>query len=196
MLPSLVEKAKSLYPDMKFSLGINNNYQIQRMLFARQIDMGFVGRKKIRVPHGALSEQVLLKDDLVAVFPSTHPLALKERLDIEELAGLPLILPPRNILTRRQVEERFHHLELPFHLELEIGNTEAIKRMVEHNIGITILSRSAVRRESDSGWLRAVPVEGLQLSRYFCLLTLKNAKFSAIASQFIDFVLTQFPESD
>ena len=195
LLPGLVEKVKAIYPEMTFSIGINNNYQIERMLFARQIELGFVGRKRIRAPHGALSEYLLLKDDLVAVFPKAHPLASRDCLGIEELAGLPLILPPRNILTRRQVEERFHQLGLPFSLALEIGNTEAIKRMVEHNIGITILSRSAVNKESVIGWLRAVPVEGLLLSRYFCLLTLRNAKRSTASREFIEFVLDQFPQS-
>ncbi len=195
VVPGLMEKAKELYPSMAFSLSINNNYQIERMLYANQIDAGFAGRKRMHAAQGTLTEHLLFKDDLVAVFPRSHALALREDIWIQELAGLPLILPPRNILTRRQVEERFHHLNLSFDMALEIGNTEAIKHLVEHGIGITILCRSAVKKEADAGSLCPVPVVGLDLSRYFCLLTLQKQARTQAASNFIEFIRDQFSEN-
>jgi len=192
LLPGLLEKAHRFFPDLGFSLGINNNYQIERMLFARQIEVGFVGRKRAHSAKGALSEHLLMKDQLVAVFPPGHPLAERTEISIGELAGLPMILPPRNILTRRQVEERFHQLGLVFELALEVSNTEAIKQLVEHNMGITILCSSAVRKEAEAGWLRSVPVSGLELSRCFYLLILNDAKHLPVAEKFINFVLNQF----
>ena len=141
---------------------------------------------------GTLTEHLLYKDDLVAVFPPSHALARREDIWIQELAGLPLILPPRNILTRRQVEERFHHLGLAFGMTLEIGNTEAIKQLVEHSIGVTILCRSAVKKEADAGRLCPVPVVGLDLSRFFCLLTLQKQNRTQTSANFIEFVRDQF----
>lgn len=189
LVPGLMEKASAIYPDTLFSLSISNNYQVERMLYANQIEVGFVGRKKMRASTGALTEHLLFKDDLVAVFPPSHPLARRSDLRVEELAGLPMILPPRNILTRRQVEERFHQLGLALEIPLEIGNTEAIKHLVEHNLGSTIICRSAVRHEVDEAKLSAVSVLGLGLSRYFCLLTYENQKRSPAAARFIEFVL-------
>jgi len=195
VVPGLLEKAKELYPSMAFSLSINNNYQIERMLYANQIDAGFAGRKRLHATQGALTEHLLFNDDLVAVFPPFHALARREDIWIQELAGLPLILPPRNILTRRQVEERFHHLGLAFDMALEISNTEAIKHLVEHGIGITILCSSAVKKEADAGRLCPVPVVGLDLSRYFYFLTLQKQVRTQAASNFIEFVRDQFSEN-
>jgi len=192
LVPGLLQEAKSSYPEMTFSLSINNNYQIERMLYANQIDAGFAGRKRMHPAQGTLTEHLLYKDDLVAVFPPSHALARREDIWIQELAGLPLILPPRNILTRRQVEERFHHLGLAFGMTLEIGNTEAIKQLVEHSIGVTILCRSAVKKEADAGRLCPVPVVGLDLSRFFCLLTLQKQNRTQTSANFIEFVRDQF----
>ena len=191
LLPGLLEKARLSFPDLGFSLGINNNYQIERMLFARQIEVGFVGRKRAHLAKGALSEHLLMKDQLVAVFPPGHPLAERTEIGIGELAGSPMILPPRNILTRRQVEERFHQLGLVFELAMEVSNTEAIKKLVEHNMGMTILAQSAVRKETEAGWLRSVPVMGLELSRCFYLLTLNDTKHPPVVEDFVTFVLDQ-----
>lgn len=193
LLPGLLQEAGTVFPNMIFSLGIANNYQVERMLYSRQIEVGFVGRKQPRPGTENLSERFLLRDELVAVFCPNHPLAGREQIGIEELSGLPLILPPRNILTRRQVEERFRHLDLEFNLALEIANTEAIKRMVEHDLGITILCKSAAVKDQAAGWLSIVPVTGLDLSRYFCLLILPSAKRTAACDEFIKFVLDRFP---
>lgn len=189
LVPALMRKAKLHIHDMTFSLAINNNYQVERMLYANQIDVGFAGRKQMQVSKGTLTEHLLLKDDLVVVLPPSHPLVERRDLRVEDLAGLPLILPPRNILTRRQVEERFHQLGLGLDISLELGNTEAIKQLVAHGIGATILCRSAVEEETAVGRLRAVSVLGLDLSRYFCLITLKSHRISKISRDFIDFVL-------
>ncbi|GAB1455987.1 selenium metabolism-associated LysR family transcriptional regulator [Spirochaetota bacterium] len=174
LVPALMKKAKSNFPDMAFSLAINNNYQVERMLYANQIDVGFAGRKQMQTTKGALTEHLLVKDDLVVVLPPSHPLAERRDLRVEDIAGLPLILPPRNILTRRQVEERFRQLGFGLDITLELGNTEAIKQLVAHGMGATILCRSAVEEETAGGRLRAVSVLGLELSRFFCLLTLKG----------------------
>ncbi|GAB1482461.1 selenium metabolism-associated LysR family transcriptional regulator [Treponema sp.] len=189
LVPSIMAKAKSRYPDLSFKLTINNNYQVERMLYANQIEVGFAGRKRMQVATGSLTEHLLVKDDLVAVLSPSHPLAGRSDIRMQDLATMPLILPPRNILTRRQVEERFRHLGLSFEIVLELGNTEAIKELVEHNIGVTVLCRSAVQKENVEGRLHAVSVQGLDLSRYFCLLTLENRRRSKAATEFIEFVL-------
>jgi DNA-binding transcriptional LysR family regulator len=189
LVPSLMEKAKSIHPGMSFSLTINNNYQVERMLYANQIEVGFAGRKRMRAAAGALTEHLLVKDDLVAVFPPSHPMSGCSEIRIEDLAGLPMILPPRNILTRRQVEERFRQLGLAFEIGLEMGNTEAIKKLVEHGLGVTILCRSAVHQEAAAGSLCPISVLGLDLSRFFCLLTLERQRRSKASTDFIEFVL-------
>lgn len=189
LVPALMKKAKSNFPDMAFSLAINNNYQVERMLYANQIDVGFAGRKQMQTTKGALTEHLLVKDDLVVVLPPSHPLVERRDLRVEDIAGLPLILPPRNILTRRQVEERFRQLGFGLDITLELGNTEAIKQLVAHGMGATILCRSAVEEETTGGRLRAVSVLGLELSRFFCLLTLKGQRMSRASKDFIAFVL-------
>jgi len=72
-----------------------------------------------------------------------------------------------------------------------MGNTEAIKQLVEHNIGMTILCRSAVRNEACEGRLKPVPVAGLNLSRYFCLLLLDNSRRTTASRRFIEFILDE-----
>ena len=99
-----------MFPDMVFSLGITNSYQVERMLYSRQIEVGFVGRKQPRPGTENLSERFLLRDELVAVFSPDYPLAGREQIGIEGLSGLPLILPPLGTLRLNTQESTYQEM--------------------------------------------------------------------------------------
>ncbi len=60
-----------------------------------------------------------------------------------------------------------------FSVSLELGHTEAIKKAVEAGLGVGCLSRMAVQRELDNGWLVEI-ASPLELQRTLIMLTRKN----------------------
>jgi DNA-binding transcriptional LysR family regulator len=69
----------------------------------------------------------------------------------------------------------------------EIGHTEAIKRAVEADMGISCLSRRAVSREAASGQLAALKVSP-PLFRWFKLLNYRGRYQSREAKAFSDWL--------
>ncbi|WP_457551072.1 LysR substrate-binding domain-containing protein, partial [Desulfobacula sp.] len=68
-----------------------------------------------------------------------------------------------------------------------MGNTVSVIQGILHRVGISILSSIAVQDEIDKGWLKALPVEELNLSRFFYLTTSTKRSLSPISKKFIEF---------
>lgn len=192
LVPRLLADFGRSFPEICFSLSIEKANRIEKMILDRQIDAGFIGRKSPRSPRPSLEEHLLMNDRLVAIVAPANRLADRHELSVEDLAFEPLILPSRDMLTRRSVEERFHHLGLALDLAFEVNNTEAIKRMVAHNLGASILCESEVRREVEAGWLKSIPVHNLELSRYIYLYTRKGEPLDPPFQEFIEYVTTKY----
>jgi DNA-binding transcriptional LysR family regulator len=191
LLPELLSAFRAVYPGMCFDVAIQRAYVIERMLFDRQIDVGFLGRRVMKRRNSRIAEYPLVEDALVAVVPVGHPWASLAELRLEDYSDEPLILPPRNVITRRNIEERYRRLDLELNVVVEAGNSEAIKRMVAAGIGVTFMCERAVGREVAAGWLAAVPLAGEPMTRYLSLVVNRDREATADMRAFIDFVLAR-----
>jgi DNA-binding transcriptional LysR family regulator len=191
LLPSLLAGYKKEYPGMSFSISIQSAYVIERMLLDRQIDVGFLGRRTLRRRNLRIAEYPLFKDDLVAVVPVGHRWTTLKKLRLEDFVGESIILPPRNVITRRNVEESFHSLDLDLDVAYEVSNSEAIKRMVAEGLGVTLMCASSAAREASAGWLAVVPIDGKGMARYLSLVTNGEREATADMRAFVDFVLAR-----
>lgn len=50
---------------------------------------------------------------------------------------------------------------------MEVGSIGAIKSLVEANIGYTVISKEAVKREVEAGTLVILPIQGIRIMREF-----------------------------
>lgn len=195
LVPQLLADFGRSFSDICISLSIEKANRIERMVLDRQIDIGFIGRKVEYAPRTHLNEYLVKKDSLVAIVSSSHPLAGKKSISLDELSRIPLILPHRDVLTRRSVEERFHQLGYSVDLAFEVSNTEAIKRMVTCNLGASVLCQSSVQKEVDAGWLSALLVDELDLSRFIYIISRKTEKIPPGFDDFLQFAIASFSKN-
>ena len=71
---------------------------------------------------------------------------------------------------------------------MELGSTEAIKKAVAANLGVSIVSSRAVTLEVMIGHLCAVRVSDLDLRRRICMIYLRNSPLSSAAEGFRRFL--------
>ena len=95
-------------------------------------------------------------------------------------------------MTRRAVEKRFRRLGLGFRPVFEVADTEAIKRMVMNNLGISILSEMVCAREAEAGWLRTLPVKDLDLKREIYLVHQQSRFMVPAVKSFVMFVAERY----
>jgi DNA-binding transcriptional LysR family regulator len=73
-------------------------------------------------------------------------------------------------------------------INLIFGSTEAIKDAVENELGVSIISRWAARKESLNGLLRLIPFKDEKLERDFSLIINRNAVTSYVVDEFLGYL--------
>lgn len=194
ILPGFLGQFKLEYPLVNLFMKIGNSQTIIEHLLNQEIHIGFVEAMYI---HPRLQNRPFLDDELVVVCSKKNPppsLHDKDVLNPTDLFSLPLILRERGSGTRQVIDESLRAIELnpdELHVVLESGNTESVKAAVEAGMGITILSKYAIRKELQLQTLQIVKMKGINLHRNFYLVYDRN-KLQSAAATFIDRVQQKF----
>jgi DNA-binding transcriptional LysR family regulator len=149
-------------PDVQIHLQVLNSMQVCERVTDGSCDLGFV--EGPAVPEH-LNKVTVARDRLVVVVHPNHPWARRRRpLTIAELAATPLLVREPGSGTRRTLDVALQEFERPAPL-LELGSGAAIRTSVIGGVGPAVLSTLAISDAVDSGQLRMVEVEALDLKR-------------------------------
>lgn len=185
MIPDVLGEFKTQYPGIEISLTISNKEEVLRQVQAGMVDMGFVGPP---VPFPELAMDTYLEDDLVLIVSPQHQLAAQDTVSTRMLPEDVFILRERGSGTREIMEEELRRAGASLRHTMELGSTEAIKKAVAANLGVSIVSSRAVTLEVMVGHLCAVRVSDLNLRRRIYMVYLRNSPLSSAAEGFRRFL--------
>ena len=114
-----------------------------------------------------------------------------DSVSIKSLVGENILLREEGSGTRLLLENALKEKELDmsmFKSQIINDSLEAIKKMVELDVGISLVSDIAVKREVESGQLKQYEISDLELKRSFSLVYSNNRCLSPIEEKFKDFV--------
>lgn len=185
MIPDVLGEFKARYPGIEISLTISNKEEVLRNVSAGMADLGFVGPP---VPFPELATDTYLEDDLVLIVSPLHPLATRDAVSARMLTEEIFILREKGSGTREIMEEELRGAGVSLTHAMELGSTEAIKKVVAANLGVSIVSSMAVTLEVMIGHLCAVRVSDLNLRRRIYMLYLRNSPLSSAAEGFRRFL--------
>jgi DNA-binding transcriptional LysR family regulator len=183
-LPRTMGVFNNIYPGIELELHTGNSHKVITQLLDGSTDFGFGG-----VVRSEPDIQFLLihQEPYILVVGSEHPLAKRTQISVEDLKTYPFIWREHGTLTRRKMEEMLGGSQsgLIFKNVIEVQNVETAKRLVEGGYGVTIIPEIAVRRERESGWLREIQLEGLDLKASYYLLHMRKRPLSRHAKTFL-----------
>lgn len=185
MIPDVLGEFKAQYPGIEISLTISNKEEVLRDVQAGTADMGFVGPP---VPLPELAMDTYMEDDLVLIVSPLHRLASRDTVDARMLTEEVFILRERGSGTREIMEEELRGAGVYLQHAMELGSTEAIKKAVAANLGVSIVSSMAVTLEVMMGHVCAVRVSDLNLRRRIYMLYLRKSPLSSAAEGFRRFL--------
>src|SRR6266705_1223995 len=108
--------------------------EIARAVVANELDVGIVS---LPVRERELSVTALHRDELVAIAPPGRRWPRGRRVNAAELVREPLILFEQGATLRRVIDAWFQRGGAAPALPMELGNTEAIKKLVESGLGLS-----------------------------------------------------------
>jgi DNA-binding transcriptional LysR family regulator len=189
LLPSLLAEFARRYPRATPQLQVANTHQIEAAMESGELDVGLVeGPNHL----AALQATPWRGDELVVVVGRGHPWEREATADGPMLAGAAWIIRERGSGTREVFETAMAAQGIDFTVALELGHTEAVKKAVEAGLGVSCLSRLAVAREIEHGWLRGIATP-LDLSRRLTLLTRPERYRSKLLETFLTHLHTIGP---
>ncbi|MFI5270162.1 MAG: LysR substrate-binding domain-containing protein, partial [Chloroflexota bacterium] len=113
-----------------------------------------------------------------------------QALALTELAAQEFVVPESTSRTRLLVERSFRERGLALKIAQQLTGTEPVKKAVEANLGVGIVSSHAVNRELAAGYLCSATVDHLVVERYFEMIGRADKYFSPAGQTFQEFVRT------
>lgn len=163
-------------PGAEISLEVANTATIANMVLNFDLDIGLV-EGELQNPE--LEVTRWREDELVVFCSPHHPLAQKGQLSDADLLQATWILRETGSGTRQGFDRAMHGLLPDLTIAMELQHTEAIKRAVEADLGLSCLSRITLEEAFKRGSLVPLQVPQRDLSRAFYWILRKDKYRSA-----------------
>jgi len=139
-LPHMIKRFKEDYPLIEFELLLGDYKEIEQWIEEGRVDFGFLSGEI-----SANIEKVFVeKDRLLAVIPSSHPLAQANVFPIQALGESPFMLLEKG--ESEVISNIFVELGISPMVHFKTWDDYAIMSMVENELGISILPELILKR--------------------------------------------------
>jgi DNA-binding transcriptional LysR family regulator len=170
ILPQALGKFNENYPHIQMNVDITNTHQILSRIKDHVLDIGLI---EAPVEDPELVLEPFMEDELVLIAKPGYFEQETPIITLVDLLNLPLILREEGSGTRTVMESHLIHAGLnpaDLNLILELGSTESVKSAVESGLGISIISRTALKKELQLKLLKIYPIESMLLNRHFYIV--------------------------
>jgi DNA-binding transcriptional LysR family regulator len=155
LLPPLLRRFRRRHPQVDLEVVTGNTRDIVGAVLDNRLDVGIV---TLPVGGGRLDVSPWRTDRLVAVAPVEARWRRCRALAPAALAAHPLILYERGGTIRAVIDRWFRTGGATPRVVMELGNAEAIKKLVASGLGLSVSSEVTVRNEVAAGRLLAIPL--------------------------------------
>jgi DNA-binding transcriptional LysR family regulator len=189
LLPEFIKRFSEKYPGIRIKLQNVTGRDGLALLRADEAD--FAVGSFIEIPEDITYHPVFSYDPMLIV-PLNHPLAKKKQPRLEDISPHGLILPPRHLSTWSVVHTAFRQHDLDYHVTLEAGGWEIVKKYVELGLGISIVSGICLTGEER---LAAIAVDRYFPKRTYGVILRRGKFLTPQARLFIEMMDPDFFES-
>ncbi|MGQ0810645.1 MAG: LysR substrate-binding domain-containing protein [Nitrospiraceae bacterium] len=152
LIPPLVSRFKQRFPGIHLQVHAQPSSDIVNGLLGNRLDLGIC---LLPLSHDRLTTIPLFEERLALVAPARHALR-KQRIRMQDLAGVPLVLMPVDYCLRKMIEVECTRAEVQPQVVLEMTSPEGILEAVAEGAGLTILPELYVRLRLRGADLRII----------------------------------------
>ena len=188
-LPAVLKDLRKQHPAAEISVVSGTSEVLVDQILAGEVDIAFVS---LPVDVRGIKTERLSDDQLVAIASPRHRLSKQRTISAYTLAGERLILGERGGNTRRLIDLFFAQAGVTLRVAMELSRQQAIKRMVEEDMGVGIVPLQSVREEVEKGKLIRWWIEGAQINWELGIAQLSNGYDSPIMQKFVSLARKTF----
>ena len=189
VLPKLLRDVRRQHSRADITVASGTSESLVQLILGGELDVAFVS---LPVEARGINTERLSQDQLVAIASPQHRLAKQKTIDAFTLAGEKLILGERGGNTRRLIDQFFAQAGVTLHVSMELSRQQAIRRMVEEDMGVGIVPLQTVRDDVEKGRLVRWWIEGAQINWELGIARLTGGYESPITQTFINLARKHF----
>ncbi|HEX7332983.1 MAG TPA: LysR family transcriptional regulator [Pyrinomonadaceae bacterium] len=191
-LPAILKELRKQHPAADIAVTSGTSEVLVDQILAGEVDVAFVS---LPVDVRGIKTERLSQDQLVAIASPRHKLAKQKTISAYTLAGERLILGERGGNTRRLIDQFFAQAGVTLRVAMELSRQQAIKRMVEEDMGVGIVPLQSVKEEVEKGRLIRWWIEGAEINWELGIAQLSNGYDSPIMQKFVSLAHKNFANS-
>jgi DNA-binding transcriptional LysR family regulator len=184
-LPEVIIPFCKAFPLVRVSMNILPTELVVENTASLKCDIGFISYP---VEREKLVVREILEDELIIITPRRHPLAGRHMLRARDLEGQPLIMHEEQSAPRRAIDDFVQRHGISIRIPMELSSNRAIKRAVEHGIGIALISRKVAKEEIEQKRLTALSLGDPAMKRKFFLVHHRDKYISESLQRLMDMV--------
>jgi DNA-binding transcriptional LysR family regulator len=191
ILPYIIKEFTDKHPKVSFKVTHKNSKNVVEEILNGKNNFGIVGAK---YPSDVLDYIDFYQDELVLAVPNNenYPWPVDEKLDFKILLSEKLIIRKEGSGTRHLIDKSLSTKGIntcSLNIISLIDSNEMIKKMIELDLGISLISKIAVKNETDLGLIKTYELKDLDLKRNFYFVYHKNRTLSPVVEVFKKFLV-------
>jgi len=175
---------RDAHPEAEIVLQVHSTDRICERILQNLLDVAVVTGP---VEVGSVVAADLCEDELYLIVSPSHPFAARATVSRQDVAAEPFVVPEPGSRTRRLIQRAIESHGLKLQIAMQLPGTEEVKKAVEANLGVAMVSKHAVTRELELGALHRVTIHDLEIHRPIQSLHRRGRRLSPIARLFLAF---------
>jgi DNA-binding transcriptional LysR family regulator len=188
MLPSILGEFKAKFPKIHIDVSIGTTRVIEQKILNYEVDVGVV---EAQIKSSEMFLEHWRNERLVLITSPKHPWAALKKVTPDQVREGQFIVGESGSGTGYVISKKLPSLAADFNEFLRLGSTEAVKRAVEENLGVSIVGESTVSREIEMGILSLVEIAGVELFKELTIVFRKEKLLTPVHKEFIKFISGQ-----
>lgn len=172
MLPPLLARFHARFPNVEIRIARHTAEDAMRALENGLGDVAIVRGSPKAMTEGFAPNfvvETLLEDETVLAVTPDHPLARRKEISPAELDGVGIVGRETTSATQALVQRAADAAGVRFRMVFQTVGVEALKEAVLQGFGAGFLSRLAIRREVETGALKAIRIRAPELSQHITI---------------------------
>lgn len=196
ILPESLKQLKNRYPLVRMRVDIANSNQIVAKLKDQLADVGLI---ETPVDDPQIILEPFLEDELILIAAPDYFSGSEIKITLDQLKHTPFIVREKGSGTRAVVNTLLKEKGIALndlHVVMELGSTEAIKAAVESGLGVSIISKNAIKKELQLKLLKSFTIRNLPLYRSFYIAIRKDQVLKTTVDVFMEELRNMKKESE
>ncbi|KAF2428544.1 LysR family transcriptional regulator [Bacillus subtilis] len=188
LVPDLIGSFQQEYPNISFQLKQNHSYWLLERLKSGDLDLCLLASIK---PENPIQWIKLWSEELFVFVPNDHPLASRESITLNEIAGERFILLKKGYALRMTVDELFEKANIQPNIMFEGEEAATAAGFVAAGLGMSILPDL---KGLDQSKITKIRVSWPECQRVIGIAWIKGRFLSPVAETFKQYVISHFSE--